>query len=82
MSLQEHNGISDAVEEKNRVRRLVKSFFADRDCHTVVRPIEDERQLQGLNDMQDQSLRSEFVTAINTLRRKIFRKVKPKEIRG
>ena len=47
-SLQEQNGISDAIEAKNRVRRLVKQFFSDRDCHTVVRPVEDEKMLQTL----------------------------------
>lgn len=42
-SLEEQAGLSDAVEAKNKVRRLVRQFFADRDCHTIVRPIEDER---------------------------------------
>ena len=49
-SLQEQNGMSDAIEAKNRVRRLVRQFFQDRDCHTVVRPVEEEKLLQTLNE--------------------------------
>ena len=74
--------MSDAIEQKNRVRRLVRQFFQDRDCHTLVRPIEEEKQLQKLNDIKNDQLRSEFVKQITTLRRKIFRKVKPKQIKG
>jgi len=44
-SLREQNGDSEAVLSKNRMRRLIKSFFKDRDCHTLVRPTEDEKDL-------------------------------------
>ena len=44
-SLREQRGTSDAVENKNRVRRMITSFFKDRDCYTMVRPTEDERDL-------------------------------------
>lgn len=41
-------GSSDAIENKNKVRRMIKSFFKDRDCFTMVRPVETEDQLQKL----------------------------------
>lgn len=41
-SLKEKKGTSDAAEKKNRIRRLVRNFFPDRDCFTLVRPCEDE----------------------------------------
>ena len=41
-SLQEQKGMSDAIEAKNRIRRLISQFFLDRDCHTLVRPVEEE----------------------------------------
>jgi hypothetical protein len=44
-SLQEQKGMSDAIAAKNRIRRLVSQFFQDRDCHTLVRPVEEESQL-------------------------------------
>jgi hypothetical protein len=32
-------GISDNVENKNKLRRMIKHFFKDRDCATLVRPV-------------------------------------------
>lgn len=31
-ALEEQNGFSDIIEEKNRIRRLLKEFFIERDC--------------------------------------------------
>ena len=70
--------MSDAIEAKNRIRRLVRQFFLERDCHTLVRPIEDEKGLQNLNELKNDNLRSEFVSQMDHLRRKVFKKVKPK----
>lgn len=47
-ALQLLKGSSDAIENKNKVRRMIKSFFKDRDCFTLVRPVETEDQLQKL----------------------------------
>ena len=47
-SIREQRGTSDAVENKNRIRRMIVSFFKDRDCYTMVRPTEDEKDLQKL----------------------------------
>lgn len=81
-SLREQKGVSDAIENKNRIRRLIKHFFKDRDCQTLVRPIEDEKQLQNLNTLKNSDLRTEFVDQIGVLRSKIFKKVKPKYLRN
>lgn len=56
-SLQEQKGMSDAIEAKNRIRRLISQFFQDRDCHTLVRPVEEEAQLQALHQLGAESLR-------------------------
>ena len=47
-------GNSDAIENKNKVRRMIKHFFKDRDCCTLVRPVETEGQLQTLFLLPDQ----------------------------
>jgi hypothetical protein len=52
-ALQEQKGSSDQTEQKNRLRRMICSFFKERDCFTMVRPIEDEKDLQKLNTLQD-----------------------------
>lgn len=44
-ALELQKGVSDAVESKNRIRKLMKHFFKERDCATLVRPVESERDL-------------------------------------
>lgn len=44
-ALQPQKGASDQIETKNRIRRLVKHFFKDRDCFTLIRPVEEEKEL-------------------------------------
>ena len=81
-SLKEQKGTSDSIENKNRIRRLLRLFFKDRDCFTLVRPVEDERMLQLLADIDQSQLREEFVEQIDQLRMKTLRKVKPKQLKG
>jgi hypothetical protein len=59
--LREQKGSSDAVEKKNRIRRLISNFFKDRDCYTIVRPTEEEKDLQFLQNIKDHNLRPEFL---------------------
>jgi hypothetical protein len=47
-ALKEQKGSSENVEKKNKIRRLVVNFFKDRDCYTMVRPTEEEKDLQTL----------------------------------
>ena len=75
-------GSSDAVEEKNRVRRLIRHFFSERDCYTMVRPVEDERMLQNLAVVTDDLVREEFAAQIENLRAKTLKKVRPKTVKG
>lgn len=75
-------GNSDAVHNKNKVRRMITHFFKDRDCFTLVRPVETESQLQTLFALPDQDLRPQFMEQAGCLRSKILKKVKPKRIRG
>ena len=60
-SLRELKGHSDSIENKNRIRRMIVSFFRDRDCFTMVRPTEDERSLQKLQNLPNENMRPEFV---------------------
>lgn len=52
-AIQQQKGSSDQIETKNRIRRMVKHFFKDRDCFTLIRPVEEERELQNLQQMPD-----------------------------
>lgn len=81
-SLKEQKGASDAIENKNRIRRLIKHFFKDRDCQTLVRPVEDEKKLQSLSQLREEELRPEFKEGIAQLRGKVFKKARAKMLKG
>ena len=81
-SLQPQKGMSDAIEQKNRIRRLIMHFFRDRDCSALIRPLENEKELQNLEFIDKSHLRPDFVAQVNKTRSNIFRKVKPKQVKG
>lgn len=75
-------GSSSSVEEKNRIRRMINLYFAERDCFTMIRPVESEEDLQNLKNLPDDLFRPEFMKQAETLRNKVFKKVKPKIFNG
>lgn len=44
-ALQSQKGFSESVMQKNRIRRLLTSFFKERDCCTMIRPLTKEEEL-------------------------------------
>lgn len=68
------------IDDKTKIRKLIKTFFKDRDCHTMVRPITDENKLQDLQNLPSEKLRPDFVEGIIQLRKKIANKIKPKQL--
>ncbi len=80
-ALEEQRGVSEAVESKNKTRRLLKAFFTERDCVTMVRPLEEEEKLQRLHEC-DAELRERFVEDVAGVRTKILRKARAKSLRG
>lgn len=81
-ALNNQKGFSEQVEQKNRIRRLLKTFFKDRDCCTMIRPLTEEDQLQTLETRELSTLRGEFIDQVMTLRRKVLSRIKPKMING
>ena len=80
-ALENVNGTSDTVEEKNRVRNLIKSYFPEKDCFVMVRPVENEEDLQNLENIPNDKLRKEFVEQSNIFRNKVKKKIRPKTFR-
>jgi len=74
--------MSETVESKNRIRRLIKTFFNERDCVTMIRPLAKEKELQNLANMELEQLRPDFIEQIKTLKRKVLNKIKPKMLNG
>jgi len=81
-ALASQKGFSEQVESKNRIRRLLKTFFKDRDCCTMIRPLTKEDELQTLEQRELTDLRADFVDQVMTLRRKVLNRVKPKLMNG
>lgn len=81
-ALQPQKGYSESVEQKNRIRKFLKSFFPERDCCTMVRPLTKEEELQNLENLDMKDLRPEFVEQVMQLRRKVINKIKAKTLNG
>ncbi|OMJ78006.1 hypothetical protein SteCoe_22289 [Stentor coeruleus] len=79
-ALNAQKGFSDLAEEKNRIRRLLKEFFKDRDCCTLIRPVNNEKNLHELESLEFCDLRPEFVDQVAVLRNKVINGVKPKTL--
>ncbi|OQR87765.1 guanylate-binding protein [Achlya hypogyna] len=71
-------GLTQAVMERNRVRHMMTSFFKDRDCYTMVRPVYDENQLQQVDRIPISELRAEFQDQLAKLKQSIFGNLQPK----
>ena len=77
-ALEEKSGASESIEEKNRVRNLIKTYFIEKDCFVMVRPVEKEEDLQNLQNLPDDKLRKEFLEQSKIFRNKVMKKTKPK----
>lgn len=60
----------------------MKSFFKERDCCTMIRPLTKEENLQILEKMELEDLRPEFVDQVMQLRRKVINRIRPKMMHG
>lgn len=81
-ALMPQKGFSETVESKNRIRRMIQSFFREKDCYTMIRPLVDEANLQNLQNMEMDHMRPDFVDQVMNLRKKIMSKAKVKMLNG
>ena len=73
---------NEIIKEKNKVRTLIRTYFPNRDCFVMVRPVEEEKNLQKLQFLPDDELRMEFLEQAKNFRNKIFGEIKPKIFHG
>jgi len=69
-------------DQKIVIRKLIKTYFKDRDCFTMVRPLMKEKDLQSLENLGAEKLRPEFLEQILQLRKKILGRVRVKTFKG
>lgn len=75
-------GFSEASEQKNQIRSLLKDFFRERNCITLVRPLTEETNLQNLDKLDLSQLRPEFSEQVNNLRKIALKQIKAKTLNG
>ena len=75
-------GTSEGALNKNKIRKAICSYFKERDCVCMVRPLTDETNLQSLEELEIDDLRPQFVEQMTYLRRKVLNKAHPKEMFG
>ena len=81
-SLMEQEGNTEVIIEKNLIRKKIKNYFLERYCFALVRPVENEKDLQNLMNLPDNSIRPEFLSECNNLKEMLYNKVKPKNFGG
>lgn len=79
-ALQMLPGTSEGVQSKNKIRESIKTLFPDRDCFTLVRPVNNEEDLGRLDTLSPSALRPEFKNGLAQLTSAIFRKAQPKRL--
>ena len=70
------------TEERNDTRRALRQLFRKRKVFTMVRPCLNEKDLRKADELQDDSLRPEFLAELNTLCTIIQTDVQKKNILG
>ena len=81
-ALRELSGLTNSIEEKNRIRNLIRAYFPERDCFVMVRPTENEEDLQNLQNLPDNKFRKEFLEQSKIFKNKVLKKTKPKRLNG
>lgn len=73
-------GTNTAVQSKNNIRESIKALFPDRDCFTLVRPVNEEEALAKLDTLPSSQLRPEFKQGLANLTKLTFQKAMPKRL--
>ena len=81
-ALKEQTGFSKEIMERNKIRTLIKTFFKERHCFTLVRPAHDEKDLQDLATGEGTKTRVQFDQQIEKVKDLLFSSIKAKNING
>ncbi|XP_058107097.1 uncharacterized protein LOC131250797 isoform X2 [Magnolia sinica] len=68
------------VATKNEIRESIRSLFPDRECFTLVRPLNNENDLQRLDQISLEKLRPEFRSGLDALTKFVFERTRTKQV--
>ncbi|KAL4204729.1 hypothetical protein AMTRI_Chr01g133480 [Amborella trichopoda] len=74
-----HGGGRDTTT-KNEIRESIRALFPDRECFTLVRPLNSEKDLQRLDQISLDKLRPEFRSGLDALTKYVFERTRPKQV--
>ncbi|XP_066321680.1 uncharacterized protein [Miscanthus floridulus] len=82
IALRPLEGRGKDISSKNEIRESIHALFPDRECFTLVRPLNSENELQRLDQIPLEKLRPEFQAGLDELTRFIFERTRPKQVAG
>jgi len=80
-ALREQTDFSKEAMERNKIRTLLKAFFKERHCFTLVRPANDEKDLQALSTNNSKT-RAQFEQQLQDVKNLLFSTMKSKNVNG
>ncbi|XP_022643046.1 guanylate-binding protein 7 isoform X2 [Vigna radiata var. radiata] len=80
IALRPVQGSGRDITAKNEIRDSVRDLFPDRECFTLVRPLNNENDLQRLDQISLQNLRPEFRSGLDALAKFVFERTRPKQV--
>ncbi|CAL9081572.1 unnamed protein product [Musa textilis] len=80
LALRPMQGGGKDVLAKNEIRESIRALFPERECFTLVRPLNDENDLQRLDQVPLARLRKEFRSGLDALMNFVFKRTRPKQV--
>ncbi|KAL2341838.1 hypothetical protein Fmac_009778 [Flemingia macrophylla] len=80
IALRPVQGSGRDIAAKNEIRDSIRALFPDRECFTLVRPLNNENDLQRLGQILLQKLRPEFRYGLDALTKFVFERARPKQV--
>ncbi|XP_058100589.1 uncharacterized protein LOC131245269 [Magnolia sinica] len=80
LALSPMQGGGKDTSAKNEIRESIRALFPDRECFTLVRPLNKENDLQRLDQFSLDKLRPEFRSGLNALTKYVFERTRPKQV--
>ncbi|CAN6336811.1 unnamed protein product [Urochloa humidicola] len=68
------------VSAKNAIRESIRALFPDRECFTLVRPVNNEKDLQRLDQLPLSNFRPEFRSGLDAFTKFVLDRTRPKQL--
>ncbi|XP_020268861.1 plectin-like [Asparagus officinalis] len=80
LALRSVQGSGKNIAAKNEIRESIRALFPDRECFTLVRPLNNEHDLQRLDQIPLDRLRPEFRSGLDALTKFVLERSRPKQV--